>query len=111
MLFAPTKRGKKTERVRSIIWSLLDQIIWHLEQVKFFRLVYSFSISTFSSLGKHACPGRFFAVNELKLLLSHTILHYDMKFDEKDEKPKVNMFGARINLDAKTQVMFRRRAM
>ncbi|KAK7058638.1 hypothetical protein VNI00_002274 [Paramarasmius palmivorus] len=61
--------------------------------------------------GKHACPGRFFAVNELKLLLTHTILHYDIRFDEKDEKPKLNMFGTRINLDAKTQVMFRRRSM
>ncbi|KAL7269164.1 hypothetical protein RUND412_008185 [Rhizina undulata] len=29
--------------------------------------------------GKHPCPGRFFAVNELKLLMSYIILNYDFK--------------------------------
>uniref|UniRef100_A0A0W0FRT6 Cytochrome p450 n=1 Tax=Moniliophthora roreri TaxID=221103 RepID=A0A0W0FRT6_MONRR len=61
--------------------------------------------------GKHACPGRFFAVNELKLLFSHTLLHYDIKLDEGDEKPKTNFFGTRILLDAKTKVMFRKRSV
>ncbi|KAL7271521.1 hypothetical protein RUND412_005713, partial [Rhizina undulata] len=31
--------------------------------------------------GKHACPGRFFAVNELKILMSHIILNYDFKVE------------------------------
>lgn len=30
-------------------------------------------------LGKFACPGRFFAANELKIILSHVILKYDIK--------------------------------
>ncbi|KFA54440.1 hypothetical protein S40293_10250 [Stachybotrys chartarum IBT 40293] len=30
-------------------------------------------------LGKFACPGRFFAANELKIVLSHIIMKYDMK--------------------------------
>ncbi|KAI1843488.1 hypothetical protein JX266_010314 [Neoarthrinium moseri] len=30
-------------------------------------------------MGKHACPGRFFASNELKIALSHIILKYDFK--------------------------------
>jgi cytochrome P450 len=29
--------------------------------------------------GRHACPGRFFAANEIKLILSRLILDYDMK--------------------------------
>lgn len=29
--------------------------------------------------GKHACPGRFFAAMEIKLLLAHILLHYDVE--------------------------------
>lgn len=30
-------------------------------------------------LGPHACPGRFFASNELKIVLAHLLLKFDMK--------------------------------
>ncbi|VDB84335.1 unnamed protein product [Peniophora sp. CBMAI 1063] len=30
--------------------------------------------------GKHACPGRFFAANELKAMLAHLVLEYDVRF-------------------------------
>ena len=33
--------------------------------------------------GRHACPGRFFAANELKLLLAYMILNYDIEMLEK----------------------------
>ncbi|SJL13071.1 uncharacterized protein ARMOST_16508 [Armillaria ostoyae] len=33
-------------------------------------------------LGRPACPGRFFAVNELKALMSHVLLNYDVKIDK-----------------------------
>lgn len=29
--------------------------------------------------GRHACPGRFFAANEIKMILARTILEYDFK--------------------------------
>ncbi|KAI0060666.1 cytochrome P450 [Artomyces pyxidatus] len=32
--------------------------------------------------GKHACPGRFFAANELKAMLAHILVTYDVKFPE-----------------------------
>ncbi|TVY73594.1 Cytochrome P450 monooxygenase easM [Lachnellula suecica] len=39
------------------------------------------------SHGKHACPGRFFAANEVKIAMVHLILKYDMKLkDAKDAK-------------------------
>lgn len=28
--------------------------------------------------GRHACPGRFFAANEIKMILTHVLLNYDM---------------------------------
>ncbi|KAK7058630.1 hypothetical protein VNI00_002266 [Paramarasmius palmivorus] len=58
--------------------------------------------------GKHACPGRFFAVNELKALVSHTLLNYDIKFDEGD-KSKVQEFAGRMSADPNTHIMIRRR--
>ena len=31
------------------------------------------------SHGRHVCPGRFFAVNELKMVLTYTLLRYDIR--------------------------------
>lgn len=28
--------------------------------------------------GKHPCPGRFFALNEMKVFIAHMVLHYDV---------------------------------
>lgn len=36
--------------------------------------------------GQHACPGRFFASNEMKLLLIHMIMYYDWKLPEGQTK-------------------------
>ncbi|KAK1225702.1 hypothetical protein PQX77_011322 [Marasmius sp. AFHP31] len=35
--------------------------------------------------GRHACPGRFFAVNELKLLVAHILLNYDIKAENLED--------------------------
>ncbi|KAL9597715.1 MAG: hypothetical protein Q9219_004972 [cf. Caloplaca sp. 3 TL-2023] len=37
--------------------------------------------------GKYACPGRFFASNEIKLILATIILKYDMRFPEGQARP------------------------
>jgi len=36
--------------------------------------------------GMHACPGRFFAGNELKVALAHLLLKYDWKMPEGESK-------------------------
>lgn len=41
--------------------------------------------------GRHACPGRFFAANELKLMLAHVVLHYD--FEMQPVRPPNTWFG------------------
>jgi cytochrome P450 len=38
--------------------------------------------------GSHACPGRFLAVNETKVLLAHLILHYDWKYPKGQARPE-----------------------
>lgn len=39
--------------------------------------------------GKHACPGRFFAANEIKLIMARILLQYDVRFpsDVKERYP------------------------
>jgi len=37
--------------------------------------------------GKHACPGRFFAANEIKVLLIYTLMNYDIKFPNGTQQP------------------------
>ncbi|KAF8583781.1 cytochrome P450 [Ramaria rubella] len=56
--------------------------------------------------GRHACPGRFFAANELKLMLAHTLLTYDIKMDA---PPREMWFGHLRLIDDKADVLFRKR--
>lgn len=41
--------------------------------------------------GRHACPGRFFAANELKLLLAYMVLNYD--FEHIKSRPESKWYG------------------
>ncbi|KAL0572022.1 hypothetical protein V5O48_009943 [Marasmius crinis-equi] len=60
--------------------------------------------------GKHACPGRFFAVNELKSMLAHCLLNYDFKFEDgRTQPPPPRWLGMAIIPDLNAQVMFRAR--
>ncbi|KAG6915977.1 hypothetical protein DXG01_009029 [Tephrocybe rancida] len=65
--------------------------------------------------GKHAwfvhllSPGRFFAVNELKALLVHTLLNYDVSFENNGARPADRWFGLRVSPDPNASVMFRKR--
>lgn len=38
--------------------------------------------------GKYACPGRFYASNEMKLVLAHLLLHYDVKLPDGHGRPR-----------------------
>ncbi|KAL1639495.1 hypothetical protein SLS58_007927 [Diplodia intermedia] len=60
--------------------------------------------------GKHACPGRFFASNEIKIAVAHLLLKYDWQFEEGRNRPKTVNDGTGQNLpDAKAAVEFRAR--
>jgi cytochrome P450 len=56
-------------------------------------------------LGRHKCPGRFFAVNEIKGLFAYIITTYDVKFEE-GESARYKL-GERI--PAPANLMFRAR--
>jgi cytochrome P450 len=58
--------------------------------------------------GEHACPGRFFAVNEVKLMLAFILLRYDIK-TETGKRPANWDFGIRSIPDMSAKILFKRR--
>ncbi|KAI0434628.1 cytochrome P450 [Xylaria sp. FL1042] len=60
-------------------------------------------------LGKHACPGRFFAAQEIKLILSYLLLNYDIKLRDGESRPKPVVFMMTKSPRQTAEVLFRRR--
>ncbi|CAG9942697.1 unnamed protein product [Clonostachys rosea f. rosea IK726] len=60
--------------------------------------------------GKHACPGRFFAANEIKMILATILLHYDIKLPDgvTERYPNLEM-GAQSLPDPKKLISIRKR--
>ncbi|GKT79141.1 cytochrome P450 [Colletotrichum tofieldiae] len=58
--------------------------------------------------GQHACPGRFFAANEMKIVLCHLLLKYDWRLAAEAQPKSIN-FGFTIEVDPKAKIEIRRR--
>ncbi|KAM0325730.1 hypothetical protein ACHAQA_007030 [Verticillium albo-atrum] len=58
--------------------------------------------------GQHACPGRFFAANEIKVALCHMLMKYDWKLAPGCE-PKAMEVGFSLAVDMHARVLMRRR--
>ncbi|EZF29197.1 Dihydromonacolin L monooxygenase LovA [Trichophyton interdigitale] len=58
--------------------------------------------------GIHACPGRFFAADEIKILLCHILLKYDFRLTEKSNTTPYMMPGGAYMANS-TQIDIRRR--
>ncbi|KAI2470821.1 ent-kaurene oxidase [Annulohypoxylon bovei var. microspora] len=61
-------------------------------------------------LGKHACPGRFFAGCEVKMVLARLLLRYDIRLRDGDPRPPPNMFMMTKSPSTTAEVLFRRRS-
>ncbi|KAJ6624416.1 cytochrome P450 [Mycena sp. CBHHK59/15] len=59
--------------------------------------------------GKHACPGRFFAATELKAMMAHVVLNYDMKAEVEGVRPPNDDFGTAASPSRTGRVSFRKR--
>lgn len=57
-------------------------------------------------VGTHACPGRFFASYEIKLLMARILLNYDFKIYGM-ERPKDIATDIRVVPNPKAEVLFR----
>ncbi|KAH6968952.1 cytochrome P450 [Fusarium avenaceum] len=58
--------------------------------------------------GLHACPGRFFAANEIKIVLCHLLLKYDLKLED-GVVPTPTPSGFSYFGDGKAKILVRRR--
>ncbi|OTB14586.1 hypothetical protein K445DRAFT_318993 [Daldinia sp. EC12] len=59
--------------------------------------------------GRHACPGRFFAANEIKLILARILLEYDFKMPEGLTERYVNInMGTDTLPDPTKEILFKR---
>lgn len=60
--------------------------------------------------GQHACPGRFFAANEIKIVLAHLLMKYDWTFADKDRgRPKTLTIGTENIVDPTVVLLFKSR--
>ena len=61
-------------------------------------------------LGRHICPGRYFAACELKLMLAHTVVTYDVKLEIEGVRPEDMWFMDTSVPNPNANVLFRKRA-
>jgi len=59
--------------------------------------------------GIWACPGRFFASAEIKVMIVYLLTHYDIALKAEEEKPGQQHFGFAILPNPTAEVLFRRR--
>ncbi|GJE97795.1 cytochrome P450 [Phanerochaete sordida] len=59
--------------------------------------------------GKYACPGRFFAQNELKAMMAHMLVHYDIRSACEGVRPADVHRGFSVHPDMDARVLFRKR--
>lgn len=54
-------------------------------------------------------PGRFFAANELKAMLAHLVLNYDVKLENEGVRPPNFWFISSCSPNLTAEVLFRKR--
>ena len=65
-----------------------------------------------TELDSWACltsPGRFFAANELKIMMANLVLKYDIKFVDEGRRPDNEWMATTIQPSLTAQVLFRKR--
>ncbi|KAJ7600410.1 cytochrome P450 [Mycena floridula] len=60
--------------------------------------------------GRHACPGRFYAIASITSILAHVLVTYDIKFEDGKSAPPDLWFLDFPVPDTKAQLLFRTRA-
>ncbi|KAF3801005.1 Cytochrome P450 monooxygenase gliF [Colletotrichum gloeosporioides] len=55
--------------------------------------------------GAHSCPGRFFAVAEMKVILAHLLLNYDVRLSG-GKRPEAGYWGIAVVMDRNAKILF-----
>ncbi|EPE09695.1 ent-kaurene oxidase [Ophiostoma piceae UAMH 11346] len=61
--------------------------------------------------GKHACPGRFFAGNEIKMMLAYYLINFELKLKDGEARPAPMMIMMSKTPDPNGEILFRRRTV
>jgi len=61
--------------------------------------------------GRHACPGRYLAACELKLMLAHVVMAYDVKLENDGVRPEDMWIVTTCVPNPNAKVLFRRRVL
>ncbi|KAK2606638.1 hypothetical protein N8I77_005372 [Diaporthe amygdali] len=64
---------------------------------------------TFFGHGTHACPGRFLATNEIKLLVIYLLLHYDWELPKTQGLLPTMSAGIFMQPDGRQKALYKRR--
>ncbi|RAR02006.1 cytochrome p450 [Stemphylium lycopersici] len=59
--------------------------------------------------GRHACPGRFFATQEIKAIMAHIIMGYDVRFSDGQKRPNSLCVETQYLPSPEATVEFRKR--
>ncbi|KAJ7501718.1 cytochrome P450 [Mycena galericulata] len=59
--------------------------------------------------GRHACPGRFLAATELKSMIAHILINYDVKAETEGVRPPDEWFGANRFPNREGKIFIRKR--
>jgi hypothetical protein len=100
----------RVSTVQSTKWSRPVQILSHLDMDGIhgdFDLFFGLSTELTHYVSS---PGRFFAVTELKAMLTHVLLTYDVKLEKEGVRPADHFVGFSVTPDRSGVVMFRKRS-
>ncbi len=59
--------------------------------------------------GTHACPGRYYVSQEIKIMLAHLLLHYDFKWPDGKNRPANMVHDFATPPSPMAELMFRRK--
>ncbi|KAF2129173.1 Ent-kaurene oxidase [Dothidotthia symphoricarpi CBS 119687] len=90
-------------------YSRLREDTNHPENAQKFLFAMADSSNMAFGYGKHACPGRFYTSNEMKMILAHILLRYDWKFPDGQERPKNFTIDTDMYPDPAARVMIKQR--
>lgn len=86
----PIQRGELTCAAQFVTTNDTDQLHW--------------------GVGSHACPGRFFASYEIKMLLAKILTDYDIMLKPGDKRPQDIARDIRVIPNPAAEIMFRNRS-
>lgn len=72
-------------------------------------IVFLLTIWKCSGHGRDSCPGRHYAVTEIKILLAYLLLNYDVKLRPGTKRPKCVFYNKTVGLDRSAELLIRKR--